>query len=138
MHIRQLRYSSPKLRLESANSLFGNTSNSMHLFRRGALRNCDNDIVLCHFHSRPLWAVIAGRFRCGLDRLFAEAVDNELIPALYVPVTIRFRFLTFVLVLIGEYDLGKISEELALVRTNLAHDKSRAELGRDRPDVCDY
>src|ERR1019366_5439736 len=138
MYSCQLRYSIPNLRLESANSLFGNTSNSMHLFWRGALRNCDNDIVLCHFHSRLLWAVIADWFWRRLDRLFAKAGDSELIPALYVQVTIRFRFLAFVFALIGEYELGKIPEELAPVFADLAHDKSRPPLGRDRADVREY
>src|ERR1039458_1765423 len=105
MHIRQLRYSSPKLRLESANSFLGYASNSMYLFRRGSLWNCDNDIVLCHFHGWLLWAGITVWLptddRRRLDRLLAKAVDNKLISSPYVPVTICFSFLAFVLVLIG-------------------------------------
>jgi hypothetical protein len=53
-------------------------------------------------------------------------------------VTISFNVPTFGLILIGQYELGEIAKELALVFANFAHRKNHASLGRNRPDVREY
>src|ERR1035437_210054 len=131
---RRVKYTRPN----STKCLISNVSNPMCLFLCNAYRNCDNDVVAHRLHSRLLRPVIPDQVRCRPDRLFAEAFDDEFIAAPHVPVTICFSFLAFVLVLIGEYELGKIPEKLALVFANLAYDKSRAVFVRDRADAREY